>query len=765
MALRMTGLMSGLDTESIVAALMETHKAKKHKVDSKKQKLEWTQEIWSSLNTKIYNFYKDYAGKMRFQTNYKTKKAVSSDSAKVTATAGNSATNGTYRVNVTSLAKAQYVTSGKLPTEYETTVNGETVTKKVTTSTKLSDLGMTVDGSGQIQVTSGDKTVSLNIDADTTISDFLSSLQNAGLTASFDQAQGRFFISSKNSGADQSFTIQYATLDANQQAAQQAIKDAVGYDKLSDTQKKKVKDLLNTIQNGTKEDKVESAIKTLQDMVDANAKTQAKEYYENKYKEERIDQYAERNADGSFKQLKEEGKQALIDAGIITDYDEQRDTYVESYKSSFVTNDEETGAAGVSEKGREALIEAGIITEEDTRTSEQLLQDYGAQLDALAEEKADSEMVGFAATLAQKEWKEYSKTDEYTAEIDRMVAEGINDGETQLASQADRNAAIDSAVRQYATEIGNGVSAADSDVAAAELGHLGLDTIDGTEREEVDGDGMVVVAASDAKVQVNGATLTASTNTIEVNGLTLNLTDLTDGEITITVSDDTDAVYDSIKEFINQYNAILSEMNKLFNADSSRGYDVLTEDQEDEMSEKDIEKWNTKIKDSLLRRDSTLEGLINTLREISGTTVTASNGKRYSLAMLGITMGKDYKENGLLHIKGDEDDTDYADSENILMKMLKEDPDTVTEVMAGLTTQLYNTLTKKMQSSTLSSALTFYNDKEMNKQLSQYNKDIKKWETKLKDIEDRYYNQFTAMEKALSRMNSQQSALAGYMGW
>ena len=100
MAIRMTGLTSGLDTESIVAALMEAQKSKKTKVENKKTKLEWTQTIWSGLNKKLYSFYTDYAGKMRFQSSYLTKKAASSDSSVLTATAKSSAANGSYSVKV-----------------------------------------------------------------------------------------------------------------------------------------------------------------------------------------------------------------------------------------------------------------------------------------------------------------------------------------------------------------------------------------------------------------------------------------------------------------------------------------------------------------------------------------------------------------------------------------------------------------------------------------------------------------------------------------
>lgn len=64
----------------------------------------------------------------------------------------------------------------------------------------------------------------------------------------------------------------------------------------------------------------------------------------------------------------------------------------------------------------------------------------------------------------------------------------------------------------------------------------------------------------------------------------------------------------------------------------------------------------------------------------------------------------------------------------------------------------------------MKSALSFYNDKEMTKQMTQYKKDIKSWETKLSDMEVSYYKQFSAMETALSKLQSQQNSLASYLG-
>ena len=114
MPIRMTGLTSGLDTESIVNQLMSAQRTKQTKVENKKQKLEWKQEIWKGLNTKIYGFYKDSLSKMKYSSNYSTKKASVSDSTKLTATASTKAAAGSYKVEIKSIASVQYVTSGKL---------------------------------------------------------------------------------------------------------------------------------------------------------------------------------------------------------------------------------------------------------------------------------------------------------------------------------------------------------------------------------------------------------------------------------------------------------------------------------------------------------------------------------------------------------------------------------------------------------------------------------------------------------------------------
>ena len=82
--------------------------------------------------------------------------------------------------------------------------------------------------------------------------------------------------------------------------------------------------------------------------------------------------------------------------------------------------------------------------------------------------------------------------------------------------------------------------------------------------------------------------------------------------------------------------------------------------------------------------------------------------------------------------------------------------------MQKLSSSLYTAIGDKMKSTTLSSAFTIYNDKQMTTEYNSYTKTIKEWETKISDKEEYYYNKFTQMEAAMAKLNSTQSSLSGY---
>ncbi|MEZ3424375.1 MAG: flagellar filament capping protein FliD [Lachnospiraceae bacterium] len=726
MPIRMTGLNSGLNTESIVAALMSAQRTKMTKVENKKTKLEWKKDIWSSLNTKIYDFYTKSLSKMRLKSNYMTKAASSSNTTKVVAKASTKAATGTYTVKVNKLASTQYVSSGKLNKVKVDDGNGNQVDADATSKTKLKDLkdtsgNPTFTNGTQIKIENGanGQTVYLDVNEETTIQDFLDKCTSVGLTATFDEKQQRLFLSSEKSGEGNAFKITSSELSSNQQQASNDLKTLVGYKGLSSADKSTVDSLLAGLQNGTVT--VADATQKLQEIGKAG-----------------VESDAEKKANRFYYDVANKAAGDALSAAAAAAGQSEAD-YL---KANGYSNLDVTDSAAV------AGAKASYI---DNKTTELLgTQQYKDDIAAAIQN-------GISSTDVQNKLPGTPSTDEFLYTFDDITTRtnNITNG-------------IATATQNYYTEMHD--NASDANASGSALASLGLTNFDGTtEIKENDaannGTGMVVIAAKDTEVEYNGATLTSNTTNISVSGLELEILGTTEGEtVNITVTNDVSGIYDTIKDFLSEYNALLKEMNSYYNADSAKGYDVLSDDEKEAMKDSEVEKWEDKIKDSLLRRDSTLNSIISSFRNKMMGTFTASNGKTYSLSSIGISTSGDYAEGGLLHIRGDEDDAEYADEKNVLKQLLEEDPDAVTDVFTHLTESLYTDLQNKMSRTPLSSALTFYNDKEMNSQLSDYKTRISKLEAKFNEMEDRYYKQFTAMEKAMANMQSQQNSLASYLG-
>lgn len=193
MAIRLSGLTSGLDTEAIVGALMSAQSLKKTKISNAKTKLEWKQTKWQDLNSKLYKFYTDQVSKMQMSTAYKTKKATVSDPTKASVSAKANAVNGSYSLAINNIATSEYLTSAVL----------SNISKG---SQKMSEIDASLVNS-EINIAVGNKNTKFVITENTTINDFTSALSKAGLNASFDGAQHRFFISSKESGMASAFSL------------------------------------------------------------------------------------------------------------------------------------------------------------------------------------------------------------------------------------------------------------------------------------------------------------------------------------------------------------------------------------------------------------------------------------------------------------------------------------------------------------------------------------------------------------------------------
>lgn len=576
MAMRVSGINSGLDTDAIVQELVSAYSKKTEKYTKEQTKLGWKQEAWKGLNTKVYSLYNS-VGKMRYSSAYSMKKTTVSDTTKATVTASGDAVNGTQKLHVLSTAQSGYLTGGKLAFRKEVTKDGVTTLEKtelkdkdgnpekLTSTTKLSALGYTDGKDTTLDIhTTNEKgeavTQKITLGKDSTIQDVVSALRENGLNASFDENNGRLFVSSKDTGKAADFTISASTT-------------------------KKI------------------------------PKT---------------------DDDGNL----------------------------------------------VKDKDGNVVMEEIKMSDDESASSKKL------------------------------------------------------------------------------------------------LGLLGLDTVNNTYDNQA-----VKIDGKDAVISLNGVKYTNTSNDFSINGLNVSVTGVTDNvtdpenvdlstlddstAITITTTTDSQGIYDKVKDFLTEYNNIINEITKLYNADSAGSYEPLTDDEKDKMSDTEIEKWETKIKDSLLRRDTSLGTIMNSMMMAMSSSIEI-NGKSYALSSFGIqTLGylnAAENEQNAYHIDGDEDDENTSGNKDKLMAAITSDPDSVVEFMKQLSSKLYKAMDDQMQSSSLRSRYKIYNDKELDKEYSNLTKTIKQWESKVSDKEDYYYKKFSNMETALSKLQSQTSSLSSMLG-
>ena len=796
--IRMSGMNSGLDTESIVKAMVQGYEAKKQKVEKNQTKLEWSQEIWKGLNSKVYSLYTGM-DKYRFSSSYKSKKTNVSDPTKVSVKAGAGAVDGTQKLKVKKMATAGYLTGGKIQTE-----NGD----DVNSYTKLSALGIEDDSSFTLGIGNNKKTITLT--GDMSVKDLITEMQDAGVNASFDEKNGRFFISSKASGADNDFTI-----SGNGDSGIAALQSLGLYTKSDEDLER-----LNTLKDmGTYKNGVLDVSATKEDIKDqfANIKeryytvleektsltnqqeditTQKTELEESKSPyTEKISEYEEQ------KSPLEEEKKGIDDyIGVrneIGDYLSSKRLMAQKeklYPSSWLADDADYQKALAYTSKVESDVAEGKTHNDVKFYVNRAVAAYdaaqgGSSSDYDAAISAINSDYNYNTTVINKKQAASDELASQIAEIDSQIEEEnshiaeidskISELDTQYSDLQSQVEDAESRMEEIKSELDDSplFSGLDIDASETKVASQAIERIQAaiSELDSPDVSTATRVHGEDAEIYLNGAMFTSDTNSFSINGLDLTITGVTgNDEISITTSSDNDAIYDKVKDFMSAYNDIINELQSLYNAEDAKDYEPLTEDEKAEMNDTEIEKWETKIKDALLRRDSTLGGVINTMTMAMSKSyeVTMKDGTKKSMGLVNVgvhTLGylnAGQNERYAYHIDGDSDDSitnGYADK---LRAMIEEDPDAVASLMSQVSQGLYEALGTKIGSTSteLSSAYTMYNDKQMKSQLSTYKKTISDWEDRIADTEEMYYKKFTAMEKALANINSSQSSLSGLMG-
>lgn len=709
MPIRMSGLQSGLDTETLVSALVSGYTLQKDNMVKAQTKLQWKQDSWKAMNKSIYSFYSGKLSAARLSKTYNAKSASVSDSTKAKVTAGAEAVNGTQTLEIKELASTGYLTGGVVSAKDD---KGNSV--KADGSTKLSDItGLT---SGTITVSAEGKNKDITLTEDMTVNQFVVKLKDAGLNANFDANNQRFFISSKTSGANHDFTI-----------------TASDEDGLKSLQKMGLFTLNNT---ETKEYEKWASYATDTAALDALKQST----YESKKinYEDRAKTYADR-----YNAAKETIK--TIEANDTwpngTTLDGQK-ARVSGLKADFEI--EYASYAKTDEKGDVVKDEKGNIVYDTDKL------------------KADGKLDEFNSSK--------SRNDSMQSQVDKYenALKDIESSEKFVNIDADGKAVADPANANLIAEVDseNATIRSNSDAAIDAKVAYSVNMLNEIKNGSLTSSKDAArVTGKDATIILNKATYTSNTNNFAINGLTITAEAKTDGEITITTNTDTDAIYNSIKDFFKEYNTLIKSMDEAYNASSSKGYEPLTSDEKEAMTEDEVKEWEKKIKDSLLRKDATLGSASSSMKNLMAQSFEI-NGKKYSLASFGIkTLGyfdAADNEKGMYHIDGDKDDDVSSGNDDKLRAAIANDPETVISFFSQLATSVYNDLSKKMASSSVSSAYTLYNDKQMTKEYTSYTSKISDKEDEITKWEDYYYKKFSSMESALAKLNQTQSSLAGY---
>lgn len=268
-------------------------------------------------------------------------------------------------------------------------------------------------------------------------------------------------------------------------------------------------------------------------------------------------------------------------------------------------------------------------------------------------------------------------------------------------------------------------------------------------------------------------TITSSSNTFSIDGLDIRATNTfntgsatAEGGVSFTASADTEKVTETVKKFIEAYNAMIDEVRTQATTKPDSNYKPLTDDQKNEMNETSIKNWEDKAKEGILYNSSALKDLDNATQGIFSSMMI--NGVSYdNLEKIGISFSDDYTAGGKI----------VFDEEKFKTAM-DSDPEKVSDLFTG-THGIVNTI-----DSTLSTYATRYASKNGNsygvlieeagseklsltltnnsiyKELKDMQETITNLQSQLSTEQDRYISQFTQMERLINQMNSQSSYLS-----
>ncbi|HWL26659.1 MAG TPA: flagellar filament capping protein FliD [Ureibacillus sp.] len=695
--MRISGLASGMDTDSLVKKLMDAERIPLNKFKQKKQTLEWQRDDYRAMNTLLLDF-RSTLTQMKLSTNYRARTTASTDEAKVTATATSSAGQSSYSISsVKQLATAATVVNkgkisgdgGKIDTSkslfesqgqfaseitWQTgSVESQTVTlgkEKTTTQLKLAS-GQTIntiDVDGKTIIDTTKMNVKVNGQNYKIITDETHTLTGQEVLVKPDGSLT--FADSVAKNGDINVKVEFIA------------------DKTVDT---------FTVGKDTKTTQLsKGAINTVNSFTITEGE-------ETKTYEISADNKIV-NTDGSSEAI---GDIDLTTGKITWSKTFADDTkFVADYTQNYFTFDLKTSTS------------KGDVSENF------LIQGSDSLNNVIS--KVNSSNVGVSMM--------------YDSFSDRVTLTRTETGDFNIEYEADGETIIKN----------------DPDIIIG--GPFLTDILKFDQKDVKDGQNAVFI--------INGLTTQRNSNTFTMDGVSFTLKSTfedTASPVTVSVNNDTNQVFENIKKFVTQYNELIDKIQKKTSEERYRSYTPLTDEQREQLSDKQQEQWEEKAKSGLLRRDTTLTSLLTKMRTDFYTSVDNSEAGMYNqLAKIGISTTANYLEGGKLEI-----------NETKLKAAIEADPQAVEKLFnatgngygqQGIVQRLYDSVNNTMDKIKERAGNSYSTNTQftLGKELNLLNTKIDSFEDRLLKIEDRYYKQFTAMEQAISKANSQSASLMQY---
>ena len=768
-----SGLASGLDTESMIEGMLQSYKQKIQGLQQDRTKLQWQQSAYQSISNKLVELsrkYTSYTSTTNLFSNSFFDNAVTTTAKGTYGNLVSATGKGTSEVvinGVSQLAsKAQYSVSNSLGTN----ISGTTATVTGGELNLSNDMTLsTIDGSLSIKY--GSQTINLNFGELDLFQDGNGKLDTSKLQETINKQldETEIVVGGTTCKASERVSV---TVGSNGEVSLNEIGGAgnpLYISGASGNFASLVKDLEDAVKD-------ESSSFSLDMTKDVSKTVSTSDYLS--------DKTISVTLNGQTKTIKlggitPQGSESFNDAFVRTLNEKVADAFGNGKLTAKLDGGKLTFTGNASDNfsissGAGELVGLGSETLtsylDTNKTLGDLLGDNMGGLTAVGQDDNGNDLYGLTINgVTMKFTKDTSLS---------SVMEAIN---------SNTEAGVDVSYSKLTNEFV---------FTAKETGSAGKIEMGDDLAKQLFGDSSGYTQGTDAvfTATINGKTqtFTRSTNNVDLDGLKVTLegtfdavyvkddqgqnTDVVDKTqgVSFSTKTNTDTIVDAIKQFVEDYNALVTEVKKAYSdmplqqSNGSR-YEPLTSEQEADMTESELKAYEEKAKTGILFMDSDLSSLYNSLRSA----VTPGGNDGAYLRSIGINTS--YSE-GLTTISLDE---------AALREALETDPDGVRDAFAksqkngaatdGLmasiqsVTEKYAATTGATKGILIEKAGSQYApstalSNTMLDKMEDIDEQIEKWQDKMTNKVDYYTNKFTQLEMLINQMNSQSSALAGLTG-